>query len=140
MPIGFYKSVNAKIIHRGDLVAVCLPKNIAAEGLKRHYLKSGSCPSGVVPVLKKVIAVPGDLVVLSKQFITVNDLMYLAPLQLKDHLQKPVKQFVKNGSFKRIKNFWLYGANDPVHSWDSRYYGGVARYNIVGVFKSELTL
>lgn len=103
MPIGFYKSVKAKTIHCGDLVAVCLPKRIAVEGLKRHYLKSGSCPSGVVPVLKKVIAVPGDRVNLSKQFVTVNYVMYRAPSQLKDHLNKTVKHFVKNGSYATSK-------------------------------------
>ncbi len=108
MPIGFYKSIKARVIHRGDLVAVCLPKKIAAEGLAKHYLKSGSCPFGVVPVLKKIIAVPGDAVRLSDHFITVNDLMYPAPQQSKDHLNKSVKHFVKNGSFKHIKTFWLY--------------------------------
>lgn len=140
MPIGFFKSVKAAVVHRGDLVAVCLPKDIADEGLRRHYLKRGSCPSGVVPVLKKVVAVPGNTVRLSKKFITVNELMYQAPQQVKDHLQKPMRHFIKNGSYVDTKQYWLYGANDPERSWDSRYYGGVARSNIIGVYKALITL
>lgn len=140
MPIGFYKSVKAAVVHRGDLVAVCLPKDIADEGLRRHYLKRGSCSSGVIPVLKKVVGVPGDTVWLSKKFITVNGLMYPAPQQVKDHLHKPMRHFVRNGSYAHTTNYWLYGANDPSRSWDSRYYGGIARSNIIGVFKPLLTL
>ena len=140
MPIGFYEAVKEKIIHRGDLVSVCLPINIAQEGLSRHYLKHGSCPSDVIPVLKKVVAVPGDTVDLTNRFMTVNNLMYPAAYQAKDHLNKPVKIFIQDGIYKHIQTYWLYGANDSTHSWDSRYYGGVSKSNIIGVFKPLLTL
>lgn len=73
MPIGFYIKMKATTIRDGDIVAVCLPDIIANMGLKKHYLTRGSCNNGSVPVLKKVIAIPGDSVSINNQFITVNN-------------------------------------------------------------------
>lgn len=138
MPVGFYKKTQTTIIHRGDLVAVCLPQQIAKIGLKNHYLAHGSCTNGSIPVLKKIIAIPDDSVSLSNQFITVDDLSYPAPRQHKDFHNHLVKKIIRNGSYQHIQTYWLYGANDPVHSWDSRYYGGVTRQHIIGVYKPLL--
>lgn len=140
MPIGFYKKVHSVHIARNDLVAVCLPNRIALEGLKRHYLIHGSCSNGSTPVLKKIIAVPGDTVSLNNQMMIVNDISFIAPLQLKDSSHQLIKKFIKNGEHKNIDSYWLYGINDPTYSWDSRYYGGVDCKNIIGVYKPVLTL
>lgn len=140
MPIGFYKQTHETTIHDGDLVAVCLPNKIAEIGLKNHYLAHGSCNNRSTPVLKKVIAIPGDAVLLNNQFMTVDDISYPATRQYKDSHDLPVKKFIHNGSYKHIQIYWLYGANDPAHSWDSRYYGGVTRQHIIGVYKPLLLL
>lgn len=138
MHIGFYKKTHGTTISNGDLVAVCLPNKIAEVGLNNHYLARGSCNNKSTPVLKKVIAAPGDSVSLNNQFITVDDLSYRAPRQLKDSRNLPVKKFIRNGNYQHIKTYWLYGENDPIHSWDSRYYGGITRQHIIGVYKPLL--
>lgn len=135
MPVGLYRRVDASIIHRGDWVSVCLPNLIAHEGLKKGYLLFGQCSSGVVPVLKQVIAVPKDNVLLSDCEIQVNDEHYFAPIQTHDHQGKWVHRFVEKGRYWPIKNYWLYGLNDPMHSWDSRYYGGIPRNAIQGIYR-----
>lgn len=140
MPIGFYKKIQSTIIVRNDLVAVCLPDYIAKTGLKQHYVSHGTCQNGSTPVLKKVIEIPGDSVFLSNLYILVNHVSYYAPFQSKDRHNYPVKKWIKNGSYKNINSYWVYGENDPVYSWDSRYYGGVARHNIIGVYKPLLVL
>jgi conjugative transfer signal peptidase TraF len=139
MPIGFYRRVVVTNITRGDLVAVCLPKQIAAIALQRGYLSAGHCPSKVIPVLKQVIAIPGDTVMLTNSEIAVNGLVYAAPFMPTDHKKKLLQKFVTSGLYQHTDGYWIYGANDPVKSWDSRYYGGVDRKTIIGVYKPLLT-
>ncbi len=140
MPIGFYIKLKTIAVHNGDTVAACLPNKIGKIGLENHYLARGSCSNGSVPVLKKVIAIPGDSVSINNQFITVNNLFYPAPRQTKDNHGHHVEKVIRNGRYFSTNSYWLYGANDPIDSWDSRYYGGVTRQHIIGVYKSFLPL
>lgn len=135
MAIGLYKKTQNETIHRGDLVSVCLPNKISSEGLKKSYLIRGTCPSHAISVLKQVIAVPGDTVTLSKQTIQVHQILYPTPHAAADHHGDSVKQFIDYGHYKNIHKYWLYGSNNPIRSWDSRYYGGVERKNITGIYK-----
>ncbi|MES2142730.1 MAG: signal peptidase I [Pseudomonadota bacterium] len=114
-------------------------KKIAAVALQRGYLRVGSCPSKVIPVLKQVIAIPGDTVTLTDSNIIVNGFKYLAPFMPMDHNKQPLQKFIANGSYQPSGGYWIYGANDPQNSWDSRYYGAVSRTAIIGVYKSFLT-
>ena len=79
MPIGFYRATSSAIPHRGDIVAVCLPKAIAQEGLHQGYLTKGKCSSGAIPVVKEVIAVPHDTVELIREGFIVNGRFYQVP-------------------------------------------------------------
>lgn len=139
MPIGFYEQIMTREIKRGDLVSVCLPKPIAAVALQRGYLRAGNCPSEVVPVLKRVIAIPGDTITLTNSDITVNGLKYYAPFMSIDHNKRPLQKFIHNGLYQSNHGYWIYGDNDPIQSWDSRYYGAVDRKAIIGIYKPLLT-
>lgn len=138
MPVGFYRKINTSI-HVGSLAEVCLPRKIASEGLAKGYLVKGDCPGGAIAVLKEVIAIPGQTINVSNKGMRVGWLSYPAPVEAVDHQNRPVKRFIKNGTFKNTKLYWLYGAGDFVHSWDSRYYGGVSANHIKGVYKPVLT-
>ena len=140
MPIGFYERIQTTKIANNDLAAVCLPNSISKVGLERRYIARGTCHNGSTPVLKKVIAIPGDSVFLSNLYIVVNHVSYTAPFQSRDRHNYIVKKWIKNGGYKNINSYWLYGANDPLYSWDSRYYGGVKKSNIIGIYKPLLTL
>lgn len=139
MPMGFYQRVSTIKIKRGDLVAVCLPKQVAVVALQRGYLRSGSCPNRVIPVLKQVIAIPGDAVTLTNSHITVNGVTYDAPFNFIDHNKQSLQKFITNGLYQSNYGYWIYGANDPIKSWDSRYYGPVNRTEIIGVYKPLVT-
>nr|MCH9770488.1 S26 family signal peptidase [Gammaproteobacteria bacterium] len=126
MPIGIYQRATKTNIQSGDIVAVCLPKKIAEAGLKSGYLDSGNCPGHAIAILKTVIAVPGDTVTLTSKAIIVNNRThYFTPHQSLDHEHHHIKQWISYGSRYNIKGYWLYGTNDPIYSWDSRYYGSV---------------
>lgn len=138
MPIGFYERVDAPV-HVGSLVAVCLPKAVAAVGVKQGYLVNGPCPANAIAVLKEVIALPGDTVHVDQKSMTVGLQTYAAPVETHDHLGRPVKRFIDNGIYHVKNTLWLYGENDTVHSWDSRYYGGIPLKNVQGVYTPVLT-
>lgn len=139
MPIGLYRQLSTMTIHRGDIVAACLPKPIAKVGLENGYLSKGHCPSGTIPVLKKVIAIPHDNVQLTSQAIIVNEKRYLAPQQKTNHRGHSIKRWNRNDLYKNTLDYWLYGSHSRNKSWDSRYYGGIASHDILWVYKSFLT-
>ena len=70
LPIGFYvRTTNSQ----APLIEFCPIEPFAHESSVRGYRTNGTaCPDGGVPLLKPVVAVPGDRVVLSAGGITVN--------------------------------------------------------------------
>ena len=46
---------------KGDYAAFCLTGEYAALAKERGYVLAGSCPSGLRPLLKRVAALPGDV-------------------------------------------------------------------------------
>jgi conjugative transfer signal peptidase TraF len=137
MPLGFYQEIKTVDIHRGDIVSACLPNDISNEGLRRNYLTKGKCASGAIPVVKEVIAVPGDMVKLTNDGFMVNGQFYLAPRRFIDHHGKPIKRFIKQGVYIHVSNYWLYGTHAPIDSWDSRYFGGINREQIRQVMQPK---
>ena len=47
---------------KGDYAVFCLEGEFADLARERGYLQSGSCPSGLRPLLKKVAGLPGDTI------------------------------------------------------------------------------
>jgi conjugative transfer signal peptidase TraF len=138
MPLGMYQITKILTIKSNDIVSVCLPDDIAIEGLQRDYLSKGKCANGAIPVIKQVIAVPGDDVILTIDGITVNGHFYLAPHRAVDHNNLPIKQFVTMGLHSNTPGYWLYGIHAPLDSWDSRYFGAVAQQHIINVVRPVL--
>ncbi len=139
MPIGLYKVSNPQNLKTGDVVVVCLPPSIGEEGLAREYLNPGKCTGGYSPIIKELIAAPGDNVTLTPQAILVNGQTYLAPIHSVDLQGKPLAS-IPRGKYPHTQNFWLYGAGNPADSWDSRYWGGVSEKDIIKQAAPILTL
>ncbi len=81
----------------------------------------------VVPyrVLKEVIAIPGDTVIVTNKDMIVNDKHFWAPIQKRDRMGRAMVSKVVLNQPKRAYGYWLYGMNNPIYSWDSRYYGSI---------------
>lgn len=58
---------------RGEYAAFCLSGEFAALAKERGYLQAGSCPSGLRPLLKRVAALPGDVVNVSALTLRATD-------------------------------------------------------------------
>ena len=59
---GIYR-ITDKAPKRGDIVAVCLSGSMAELARERGYIQSGSCPSGLRPLLKILAALPNDKII-----------------------------------------------------------------------------
>ncbi len=127
MPKGLYlRKLSAP--QRGDIVAVCLSKYWQRLGLKKGYLRFGSCEYHSSMLIKKIIALPGDHVQLTDNFISVNNIYYYFPSYYFDHLGRRLLVYPRN-KYCKTKGYWLIGSYDT-HSWDSRYWGPVNRQQI----------
>lgn len=135
MPRGFYYKVHSSTIHRGDTVAACLTWRWSRIGLERHYLQAGRCVGGAAPVLKRVIAIPGDVVSVTKKGMLVNSVYINAPLQEYDHQGLKIEYGIQAG-VQVSHGYWLYGSGSPKDSWDSRYWGSIQFRQVIGVYKS----
>ncbi|WP_440616371.1 conjugative transfer signal peptidase TraF [Cysteiniphilum sp. 6C5] len=138
MPMGLYiidHTSDERMIVRGDLVEVCLPHKVAVEGIAKGYIDAhGHCADGSGSLIKEVIALPVDHVQLTSSQIIVNQKAYYAPSHDISLSGIPITHFIKPGNNQRY-GYWLYGANSPDYSWDSRYFGAVEADNIIHILK-----
>ena len=58
LPKGIYR-ISPGTPGKGDLVTFCLDGGYAALARERGYLETGSCPSGLRPLLKRLVGLPG---------------------------------------------------------------------------------
>lgn len=117
---GLYLNKSSSI-KRGDIVAACIPNAYTELGIQRLYIGKGTACYGVMPIIKKVIALPGDNVVLTDHFIAVNGIQYPYKTEYSDSLGRPLTVYPR-GHYPHTKGYWLIGTHSP-HSWGSRYWG-----------------
>lgn len=108
LPEGLY-CISPEAPGKGDFVTFCLEGEFAALALERDYVKPGSCPSGLRPLLKRLASLPGDLVDLSALDIRATDTK-----------GRPLSSVLKNGVIP--PGMALVLADHP-GSFDSRYFG-----------------
>jgi conjugative transfer signal peptidase TraF len=116
-------------IKRGDIVAACLPEPYKTIGLKNLYIEKGSKCDGADPVIKKIIAVPGDDVILDDNYIIVNNTRLPFKTLHKDSSER-VLNIYPRCRYLRTNGYWLIGTDSP-KSWDSRYWGFIKKEHIL---------
>jgi conjugative transfer signal peptidase TraF len=118
LPIGVYR-ITHDPVKRGSLAAFCLedPRYIDLARV-RDYLAVGSCPSGLRPLLKEVMGLPGDVIGLRDTLITLNGQSIAGTALLKPGVIPPGKALVLS--------------LNP-SSFDSRYFGLVPLTNLNSV-------
>lgn len=79
--------------------------------------------------VKKVVAVPGDEVVVSEHATRVNGADVAGPLDLLVRLEKPASVFERE---EVVRENTLFVVGENARSYDSRYWGLVSRSQIVG--------
>lgn len=136
MKLGFYIKSN-RSIHRGDTVAFCLPDSYKSTALDRHYVQKGEKCDGIDPLIKEIIAIPGDHVILSNGFVEVNGIKYFYQTSYKDSKGRVLSVYPR-GDYPKTQGYWMIGTQAK-NSWDSRYWGPVLNDKILYKLKPILT-
>lgn len=122
LPMGFYiTSTDAA----ANLVEFCPAEPFASLAIERGYRDQGACRDGAAPLLKPVIAHPGDVVELSEQGLAVNGSLLgnTAPLKT-DTKGRPLTAWAFGSYVVAPGTVWVASSHNP-RSFDSRYLGPV---------------
>lgn len=131
-PIGLYRSID-RPLERNRLVVACVPPRVAALAWERGYLGRGSCPGDVQPVLKRVVGLPGDVVELRREAVTVNGTRLPdSATAIHDSRGRPLPHAPWGPTVLGRGEVWLQGTA-AARSWDSRYFGPVSRDHVHAV-------
>lgn len=115
------------------LVEFCPTEPFATESSARGYRTAGmACSDGGVPLLKPVVAVPGDHVVLSPEGIRVNGrLLPNSAALLRDRLGRPLRPWPYGEYVVAPDTLWV-ASTYNAGSYDSRYMGPIRTNQIRG--------
>lgn len=134
IPLGIYtlKPISGQL-KQNDLIAFCLDKKDQDFALSRGYILAGTRCNGSTPLLKSIIAIPGDNVTLTNNKIIVNNKTYNYPTQQYDSKNRLLPNWPR-GKYQNTLGFWVIGTNSN-KSWDSRYFGSINRNQIIFLIK-----
>jgi len=124
MPRGFYLLVPG-VPQRGDLVSICLEDGSSATlALKRNYLRPGSCPNGLEPLVKRVAGMPGDHLEIGQDGIAINGQLCPQSRALsRDSHGRPMPEAENFGSRTIPVGLALVLSDRHPGGFDSRYFG-----------------
>jgi conjugative transfer signal peptidase TraF len=134
MPRGlWYVESPPRELARGVIAVYCLgDRRVTEVALRRHYLGPGSCPTGVEPIIKPVIAVAGDVIGVKAGGIFVNGELLTRNLPLPfDPAGRPLDSMPMGEYLVGANDVWVL-SDYTTSSFDSRYYGPVRVSNILG--------
>lgn len=120
-------------------VEFCLPAGQFAELVReRAYTPHGTCPAGLAPLLKPVVAHSGDHVFISDKGLAVNGKQILtASIPVHDSKGRPLPA-MKPGSYQvPEKSLWVISTYHP-RSLDSRYYGAISESSVIAGMRPVL--
>jgi conjugative transfer signal peptidase TraF len=136
LPMGLYITADSD----ANLVEFCPVEPFATLAIVRGYRDSGICPDGAAPLMKPVVAKPGDVVELSARGISVNGalLSNTAPLS-KDTKGRPLEPWPFGRYLVASGTVWVASSYHP-RSFDSRYFGPISMAAIRERLKGFLKL
>ncbi|MCD2180278.1 conjugative transfer signal peptidase TraF [Rhizobium sp. C1] len=136
-PLGLWRIVALdRPASAGDLVFICPPQTpVMHEARERGYLRSGTCPSAVAPLIKTVIAVAGQQVEISTSVTVDGRPVPFSDLITRDGKGRPMKPY--RGGIVPKESVFLHS---PFRgSYDSRYFGPLPTSGILGLAQPVLT-
>ena len=123
LPLGLYQVTTDE---SALLIEFCPSEPYASESRRRGYRSPGLiCPDGAVPLLKPVVARPGDLVAINNTGLSVNgnQIPNTAPLRC-DRLGRPLQAWPIGLYAVEPGTVWV-ASDYNAGSYDSRYMGPI---------------
>lgn len=132
MPLGVYKLIPPIGPFRlGDVVEFCPPNWVSPDVF--WFYPRGSCACGGEPMLKEVVAVPGDVVEVRDAGVLINGL----PLRDSQPLAKPELPRLRGRFELTSTEIWVFGSGSSPelakYSFDSRYFGPITVQSVTRV-------
>ncbi len=137
MPWGLYDTGPPRF-ERGALAIVCLEGDAAHRARARGYVPRGDCASGLAPIVKEIVALPGDVVVVREDGTRVCAEYGGTAWVSADLRGRPLSRRQIGSRVLQDGEYWLLGMRRQV-SWDSRYFGVVEKDQIIGSATPWLT-
>ncbi|MBW9054575.1 conjugative transfer signal peptidase TraF [Rhizobium mesosinicum] len=136
-PLGLWRIVKLdRAANVGDLVFICPPRTATMqEARRRGYLRSGLCPGGVAPLIKTIIALPGQRVDIGIGVTVDGHQVSNSALQQRDGAARPMTPF--RGGILPAGSVFLH--SPFAGSYDSRYFGPLPASGILGLAQQVLT-
>ncbi|CAN7674528.1 conjugative transfer signal peptidase TraF [Pararhizobium sp. LjRoot235] len=136
-PLGLWRIIP---LHRpaavDDLLFICPPETAAMRAARaRGYLRSGSCPGGVAPLIKTVIAVAGQHVEIGASVSVDGRMVSSSSLALRDGKGRPLTPFPTG----IVPPGYVILHSAFPGSYDSRYFGPVPISGILGLAQEVFT-
>lgn len=122
LPIGLYHTTSDQ---KARLVEFCPIEPFGSLAIARGYRDRGVCADGAAPLLKPIVARPGDVITLSERGIEVNGkfLPNTAPLAT-DTKGRPLSPWRFGRYTVEPDDVWVASSYNR-RSFDSRYFGPV---------------
>lgn len=134
VPRGLYLYTDDPV-ETGRLATFCPPEDVATYALERGYLHRGSCPGGVEPLGKYVLATAGDTVAIAAEGLTVNgrpvpeSAVYHQDRMGRELPHVPFGRYVIGPD-----SLFMFSGHHP-RSFDSRYFGPVPESSVISTMR-----
>jgi len=137
LPLGLYRVTN---VANASLAEFCPPEPFSRMSVERGYRPSGTCVDGDAPLLKPIVAKPGDVVVTSERGIAVNGrLLPNTAARNQDSKGRPLPHYPFGTYAVELGTVWVASSYHPL-SFDSRYFGPISASSIREHLKPLLVL
>lgn len=137
LPLGLYRVSTAP---EADLVEFCPPEPFSGFSVVRQYRNPGNCPDGDSPLLKPVVARPGDVVVLSYSGLLINGILLRNTAPRSQDSKGRTLPHYPFGTYRvDAGTIWVASSYHPL-SFDSRYFGPIPKSIVRHRLKPLLTL
>ena len=140
LPRGIYRQIRdgADGIRRGDIVRFCLSGEAASLTKSRGYVDTPfpdtGCELYLRPLMKPVVALPGDVVAIDGGGVSVNgERIANSRRMAEDGLHRAMPEPAATGVVAD-GTVWVISGHHPF-SWDSRYYGAIPLANVRGIVR-----
>ncbi|MQB33955.1 conjugative transfer signal peptidase TraF [Rhizobium rhizogenes] len=120
----------------GDLVFICPPSNASfIEALERGYLRRGLCRGGFAPLIKTIVALPGDRVVISGEVVIDDRPIPASAVRATDGAGRAIHPYP--GGVVPPGHLFLHSSF--ASSYDSRYFGPIPASGLLGQARPVFT-
>lgn len=122
--------------HGGDVIFICPPERSDMErAARRGYLRSGLCPGGYAPLIKRVAAIAGQQVEIEQTVLVDRIPLPNSRVALTDGKGRSLSPFAGGV----VRDGFVFLHSDFKGSYDSRYFGPIPVAGILGLAKEVLT-